>query len=33
MFRNTHLVRDSEGYVVDPDHWNRELAVQLVADL
>jgi TusE/DsrC/DsvC family sulfur relay protein len=32
MLSNTQSVLDSEGYVVDPDHWNRELARQLAAE-
>ena len=32
MQSNTQAVRDAEGYVVDPEDWNEELARQLAAE-
>jgi len=29
MLSNTHYARDGEGYIVDPDDWNENLARQL----
>jgi len=32
MLSKAQSVLDNEGYIVDPDNWNRELARQLAAE-
>jgi len=32
MHSNTHYARDVEGYIVDPEDWNENLARQLAAE-
>lgn len=32
MLSHTQSVRDIEGYVIDPDDWNHDLAKQLAAE-
>ena len=32
MLNNTASLRDIEGYIVDPENWNRDLARELAAE-
>lgn len=32
MYSNTHYVRDTEGYIVDPEDWNEGIARELAAE-
>lgn len=32
MQTNTQTTRDNEGYIVDPDDWNEDLARELAAE-
>ena len=32
MYSHTQTLRDTEGYIVDPEDWNENLAKQLAAE-